>query len=164
MLSTLIKTEKSTKWTNALPPAAKNRNKGQQKHRISHQSFLRPFSKGHAAAKGKLTRTTIYHFCSGSLYRRSLFPRLRSARTETEAFFSSVRQQPQKRTQEASYWKFKMFRLFLLWATVLSLAHGKILMGQGRLEGKEIMHSYLIGSCNLICIYISRVLAEKTRK
>ena len=158
MLSTLIKTEKSTKWTNALPleKAAKNRNKGQQKHRNSHQSFLRPFSKGHAAAQGNLlVRTTIYHFCSGALYRRSLFPRLRSARTtEAEAFFSSVRQQPQKRTQEAAthYWRFKMFRLFLLWATVLSLAHGKILMGQGRLEGKK-MHFYLMGSCNLIYLY-----------
>ena len=145
MLSTLIKAEKSTKWTNALPleKAAKNRNKGQQKHRNSRQSFLRPFSRGHAAALGKLTRsTTIYHFCTGSLYRRSLFPRLCSARTEAEAFFSSVRQQPQKRTEEAAtrYWRFKMFRLFLLWATVLSLAHGKILMGQGRLEGKK-MHS-----------------------
>ena len=62
VLSTLIKTEKSTKWTNALllEKASKNRNKGQQKHRNSHQSFLRPFSKGHAAAQGKLTRTYNY--------------------------------------------------------------------------------------------------------
>ena len=43
-----------------LEKAAKNRNKGQQKHRNSHQSFLRPFSKGHAAAQGKLTRTYNY--------------------------------------------------------------------------------------------------------
>ena len=138
-----------------LEKASKNRNKGQQKHRNSHQSFLRPFSKGHAAAQGKLTlqlsTTSALGLCiEGASFRDSV----PQGRTEAEAFFSSVRQQPQKRTQEAAtcFWRFKMFRLFLLWATVLSLAHGKILMGQGRLEGKK-MHFYLMGACNLIYLY-----------